>query len=61
MRKLHRDGRKRRGLQTVGLVGYTNAGKSTLLTSLTNKDAYIEDKLFATLGTQVASMRYYPE
>lgn len=61
MRKLHREGRRKRWLKTIWLVGYTNAGKSTLLTSLTNKDAYAEDELFATLGTQVASMRYYPE
>ncbi len=61
MRKLHRDWRKRRWLKTVGLVWYTNAWKSTVLTALTNKDAYQEDKLFATLGTQVDSMWYYPE
>jgi len=37
---------------TVSLVGYTNAGKSTLLRSLTGSDAYIADQLFATLDTQ---------
>jgi len=36
---------------TVGLVGYTNAGKSTLLNSLTNAGAYAADQLFATLDT----------
>jgi len=36
----------------VSLVGYTNAGKSTLLQRLTGADAFIEDKLFATLDTQ---------
>ena len=36
----------------VSLVGYTNAGKSTLLRRLTGADAFIEDKLFATLDTQ---------
>jgi len=36
----------------ASLVGYTNAGKSTLLRALTGADAYIEDKLFATLDTQ---------
>jgi len=36
----------------VSLVGYTNAGKSTLLRALTGADAFIEDKLFATLDTQ---------
>ncbi|USN56427.1 MAG: GTPase HflX [Candidatus Peribacteria bacterium] len=60
MRKLHRDSRKRKGLPTIGLVGYTNAGKSTLLHALTNKEAYAEDKLFATLGTQVGSFFRYP-
>lgn len=37
---------------TVGLVGYTNAGKSTLFNTLTSGDAYADDKLFATLSTR---------
>ncbi len=37
---------------TVGLVGYTNAGKSTLFNTLTHGDAYADDKLFATLSTR---------
>lgn len=37
---------------TVGLVGYTNAGKSTLMNALTGADVYIADKLFATLDTR---------
>ena len=49
MRKLHRDSRNRKNLPTVGIVGYTNAGKSSLLNSLTNKNVLAEDKLFATL------------
>ncbi|MEM8885369.1 MAG: GTPase HflX [Planctomycetota bacterium] len=36
----------------ISLVGYTNAGKSTLLRGLTGRDAYIADQLFATLDTQ---------
>ena len=40
---------------TVGLVGYTNAGKSSLLNALTGSDAYVEDKLFATLDTRTRS------
>lgn len=60
MRKLHREGRKRKWLQTIGIVWYTNAGKSTLLQALTNKEAYKANKLFATLGTQVGEMIYYP-
>ncbi len=39
-------------LMTVSLVGYTNAGKSTLLNSLTGADAFTEDALFATLDTR---------
>jgi GTP-binding protein HflX len=42
----------RQGLFKICLVGYTNTGKSTLLNKLTNADAYVEDKLFATLDTQ---------
>jgi GTP-binding protein HflX len=37
---------------TVSLVGYTNAGKSTLLNALTGSDVYVEDALFATLDTR---------
>ena len=48
-RLLHRQRRKKSGIIQVGLVGYTNAGKSTLLKQLTNADVYIEDQLFATL------------
>ena len=41
-----------RGVLSVALVGYTNAGKSSLLRALTRSDAYVEDRLFATLDTQ---------
>lgn len=41
--------RKKDGVITAALVGYTNAGKSTLLNTLTNADVFAEDKLFATL------------
>ncbi|MFH1370397.1 MAG: GTPase HflX [Planctomycetota bacterium] len=44
------DGRK--GLFKICLVGYTNVGKSTLLNALTDADAYVEDRLFATLDTR---------
>ena len=40
-----------RGVIRVALVGYTNAGKSSLLRSLTGTDAHVEDRLFATLDT----------
>lgn len=42
----------RREQQTVSLVGYTNAGKSTLMRALTGADVLVEDKLFATLDTR---------
>ncbi|MEE9131601.1 MAG: GTPase HflX [Phycisphaerales bacterium] len=38
---------------TVGLVGYTNAGKSTLFNGLTSGGAFVHEKLFATLGTRI--------
>ncbi|MBN2555970.1 MAG: GTPase HflX [Anaerolineales bacterium] len=45
----HRQQRKKARIPTVALVGYTNAGKSTLLNTLANADVLVEDKLFATL------------
>lgn len=44
-----RQGRRQKGLKQVAIVGYTNAGKSTLLNALTGADAYVENRLFATL------------
>ena len=48
-RSLLHDRRKKDGVITAALVGYTNAGKSTLLNALTDADVFAEDKLFATL------------
>ncbi|WP_339796202.1 GTPase HflX [Paenibacillus sp. FSL R5-0744] len=48
-RELHRERRRKAGAVQVALVGYTNAGKSTLLKQLTDADVYIENQLFATL------------
>ena len=48
-RELLREGRSRENIMTAAIVGYTNAGKSTLLNTLTNADVLEEDKLFASL------------
>ena len=50
-REVLRQGRRRRAVPTGALVGYTNAGKSSLLRALTGENAFIEDRLFATLDT----------
>ncbi|MCF7975383.1 MAG: GTPase HflX [Phycisphaerae bacterium] len=49
----------RHDLFKVGLVGYTNAGKSTLLNALTDSDVYVKDQLFATLDTR--TRKWCPE
>jgi GTP-binding protein HflX len=59
-RELHRAGRRRKNFQTIGIVGYTNVGKSSLLNALTNKGAYAANKLFATLDTRVGKL-YLPD
>ena len=46
----------RRGARRVALVGYTNAGKSSLMRALTSSEVYVEDKLFATLDTTVRAL-----
>ena len=48
---------RRSDLPTVALVGYTNAGKSSLMRALTSTDVYIADKLFATLDTTVRRLQ----
>ena len=51
VRDTQRSGRTRSGVLRVALVGYTNAGKSTLFNKLTRAEAYVADQLFATLDT----------
>jgi len=56
----HRRDRHRRGLKTVSIVGYTNAGKTSLLNALTGRREYVANQLFATLDTRVGEL-YLPE
>ncbi|MFQ6034645.1 MAG: GTPase HflX [Sedimentisphaerales bacterium] len=51
-RRRIREINSRKGLYKICLVGYTNAGKSTLLNALTNAGVFVEDRLFATLDTR---------
>lgn len=50
-RELQRKARNRSDVMSVSIVGYTNAGKSTLFNRLTNANVYVADQLFATLDT----------
>lgn len=50
-RYVQRKKRAKQGIYNVALIGYTNAGKSTLLNALTGSDVLVEDKLFATLDS----------
>jgi GTP-binding protein HflX len=56
-RQLHRERRKHTGAPVVALVGYTNAGKSTLLNTLASSHSLAEDKLFATLDPMTRRVR----
>jgi GTP-binding protein HflX len=52
--------RSRGGAMTVGLAGYTNAGKSSLFLALSGKDVLVKDKLFSTLETTIGRMEASP-
>ncbi len=57
-RRLHRKRRKQTQLQTVSLVGYTNAGKSTLFNALTGAGVLAQDMLFATLDPTLRRVKF---
>ena len=57
-RNLRRAKRARKEMPTISIVGYTNAGKSTLLNSLTHSSVFVEDKLFATLDPTSRRLRF---
>jgi GTP-binding protein HflX len=56
-RATQRKARQRRELNTLALVGYTNAGKSTLLNRVTHADVLVEDRLFSTLDPTTRRLR----
>jgi len=57
-RELHRDRRRKGGVPLVALVGYTNAGKSTLFNVLSKAGVIVEDKLFSTLDPVTRRIRF---
>jgi GTP-binding protein HflX len=57
-RQLRRQQRLRRHLPVISIVGYTNAGKSTLLNALTQSDVLVQDSLFATLDPASRRLRF---
>ena len=56
-RARHRNQRKKTNIPIVALVGYTNAGKSTLLNALTQSEIYVADQLFATLDPTIRHLQ----
>ena len=60
-REVRRSRRKEAGIPVISIVGYTNAGKSTLLNKMTKSSVYVEDKLFATLDPSSRRLRFPEE
>ena len=59
-RQIQRKQREKQGLPVCAIVGYTNAGKSSLLNALTGADVLVEDKLFATLDATTRRLEIEP-
>lgn len=57
-RRQRKQRRVETGIPIVSIIGYTNAGKSTLLNALTKSETFVEDKLFATLDTASRRLRF---
>src|SRR5262249_34033660 len=57
-RQLHRERRRRDQLPLVSLVGYTNAGKSTLFRALSKEDTLVSRRLFSTLDTLIRRIQF---